>query len=116
MKARNLVLGMVLAANVLTAQGDVFTTAAITTANTIMLTSANNARSSEKTGEKKMTVIQLVKSLERHTEIRDYIVHFIDGKQCDFLKLNANEIELEVTSFHWNKIRGVLHIYVEEVK
>lgn len=63
-----------------------------------------------------MTVIQLVKSLEKHTEIRDYIVHFIDGSQCDFLELNANEIKLEVTSFHWNKIRGVLHIYVEEVK
>ena len=62
-----------------------------------------------------MTVIQLVKSLERRVEIRDYIVHFIDGKQCDFLKLNANELELEVTSFHWNKKQGVLHIYVEEV-
>ena len=53
MKACNLVLGVVLAANVLTAQGDVFTTAAttaaITTANTVMLTSANNARSSQKT-------------------------------------------------------------------
>ena len=53
MKARNLVLGLMLAANVLTPQGDVFTTAAttaaITTANTVMLTSANNARSSEKT-------------------------------------------------------------------
>ena len=53
MKVRNLVLGMTLGANVLTAQGDVFTTAAttaaITTANTVMLTSANNARSSEKT-------------------------------------------------------------------
>ena len=63
-----------------------------------------------------MTVIQLVKSLERRIEIRDYIVHFIDGSKCDFLKLDANELELEVTSFHWNKIRGVLHIYVEEVK
>ena len=62
-----------------------------------------------------MTVIQLIKSLERCTEIKNYIVHFIDDKQCDFLKLNANELELEVTSFHWNKIRGVLHIYVEEV-
>ena len=53
MKARNLVLGLMLAANVLTAQGDVFTTAAttaaITTANTVMLASANNVRSSEKT-------------------------------------------------------------------
>lgn len=62
-----------------------------------------------------MTVIQLVKSLKRHTEIRNYIVHFIDGKQCDFLKLNANEIELEVTSFHWNNHNDELHIYVEEV-
>ena len=53
MKVCNLVLGLMLGANVLTAQGDVFTTAAttaaITTANTVMLTSANNARSSEKT-------------------------------------------------------------------
>ena len=53
MKVRNLVLGMMLGANVLTAQGDVFattaTTTAITTANTVMLASANNARSSEKT-------------------------------------------------------------------
>ena len=53
MKVCNLVLGLMLAANVLTARGDVFTTAAttaaITTANTVMLTSVNNARSSEKT-------------------------------------------------------------------
>lgn len=120
MKVHNLVLGLILATNVLTAQSDVFTTAstisAITTANTLMLTSANNARSSEKTGEKKMTVIQLVKSLERYTEIRDYIIHFIDGSQCDFLKLDANELELEVTSFHWNNHNDELHIYVEEVK
>lgn len=120
MKARNLVLGMMLGANVLTAQGNVFTTAAttaaITIANTIMLTSANNARFSEKTGEKKMTVIQLVKSLERHTEIRNYIIHFIDGKQCNFLKLNDNELNLEVTSFHWNNHNDELHIYVEELK
>ena len=65
---------------------------------------------------KKMTVIQLVKSLERLVEIRDYIVHFIDGSQCDFLELNTNEIELEVTSFHWNNHNDELHIYVEEVK
>ena len=63
-----------------------------------------------------MTVIQLVKSLERRIEIKNYIVHFIDGKQCDFLKLNAQEIELEVTSFHWNNRNDELHIYVEEVK
>lgn len=62
-----------------------------------------------------MTVIQLVKSLERRIEIRDYIVHFIDGSQCNFLKLDANELELEVTSFHWNNHNDELHIYVEEV-
>ena len=63
----------------------------------------------------RMTVIQLVKSFERRIEIRDYIVHFIDGSQCDFLKLNANELNLEVTSFHWNNHNDELHIYVEEV-
>ena len=53
MKARNLVLGLMLAANVLTAQGDVFTTAATTAAivasNTAVIASHNNAASSEKT-------------------------------------------------------------------
>ena len=63
----------------------------------------------------RMTVIQLVKSIEKRIEIRDYIVHFIDGSQCDFLKLNANELNLEVTSFHWNNHNDELHIYVEEV-
>ena len=65
--------------------------------------------------KRKLTVIQLVKSLERYIEIRDCIVHFIDGSQCDFLKLNVNELKLEVTSFHWNNHNNKLHIYVEEV-
>ena len=53
MKARNLVLGMMLGANVLTAQGDVFATTATTTAivasNTAVIASHNNTESSEKT-------------------------------------------------------------------
>ena len=53
MKARNLVLGLMLATNVLTAHGAMMvsasTTAAITTANTVMIASANNAKSSEET-------------------------------------------------------------------
>ena len=53
MKARNLVLGLMLTANVLTAHGAMMvstaTTAAIVASNTVMLASANNARSSEKT-------------------------------------------------------------------
>ena len=53
MKAHNLVLGMMLGANVLTAQGDVFATTATTTAivasNTAVIASHNNTESSEKT-------------------------------------------------------------------
>lgn len=53
MKAHNLVLGLMLGANVLTAQGDVFTTAATTAAivasNTAVIASHNNTESSEKT-------------------------------------------------------------------
>lgn len=53
MKVRNLVLGLMLAANVLTAHSAVVvstaTTSAIVASNTTMLASANNARSSEKT-------------------------------------------------------------------
>lgn len=52
MKVSNLVLGMTLSANVLTAQGDVFTTTATTTAivaSNNAIVASNNARSSEKT-------------------------------------------------------------------
>lgn len=53
MKVRNLVLGLMLAANVLTTQGDVFATTATTTAivasNTAVIASHNNKESSEKT-------------------------------------------------------------------
>ena len=53
MKVRKLVLGLMLVANVLTAQGGVFattaTTAAIVASNTAIIASHNNARSSEKT-------------------------------------------------------------------
>ena len=53
MKARNLVLGLMIAANVLTAQGDVFaataTTTAIVASNTAVIASHNNMQSSEKT-------------------------------------------------------------------
>ena len=53
MKVCNLVLGLMLGANVLTAQGDVFATTATTTAivasNTAVIASHNNTESSEKT-------------------------------------------------------------------
>lgn len=53
MKARNLVLGLILGANALTAQGDVFATTATTTAivasNTAVIASHNNKESTEKT-------------------------------------------------------------------
>ena len=53
MKVRNLVLGLMLAANVLTAHSAMMvsasTTAAIVASNTAMIASANNAWSSEKT-------------------------------------------------------------------
>lgn len=53
MKARNLVLGLMLAANVLTAHSAVVvsagTTAAIVASNTAVIASHNNAQSSEKT-------------------------------------------------------------------
>ena len=53
MKVRNLVLGLMLGANVLTAHGAVFATTATTTAivasNTAIIASHNNMQSSEKT-------------------------------------------------------------------
>ena len=133
MKVRNLVLGMMLGANVLTAQGDAFvtaaTTAAITTANTTMLTSANNARSSEKTiddavsstiiNSQNTTILGCALEYERVTKDDEWI-----GTVVPSLEKTVNDSEcqsnkklverLNNTHYEFGKVKGIFSVGANE--
>ena len=132
MKVRNLVLGMMLGANVLTAQGDVFTTAAttatITTANTVMLTSANNARSSEKTidvvsstilNSQNTTILGCTLEYERVTKDDEWIgtvvpsfKKTVNDSEC---QLNKKHLEqLNNTHYEFGKVKGIFSVGANE--
>lgn len=132
MKARNLVLGMMLAANVLTAQGDVFTTAAttatITTANTVMLTSANNARSSEKTidavsstilNSQNTTILGCTLEYERVTKDDEWIGNLVpslektlNSSQCQSNKKTMEQ--LNNTHYKFGQVKGMFSFGANE--
>lgn len=140
MKARNLVLGMMLATNVLTAQGDVFTTAAttaaITTANTTMLVSANNARSSEKTidavsstiiNSQNTTILGCTLEYERVTKDDEWIGTIvpslektINSSHCQSNKKTMEQ--LNNTHYEFGKVKGIFsvgandHVMIELVQ
>ena len=128
MKVRNLVLGMMLGANVLTAQGDVFataaTTAAITTANTVMLTSANNARSSEKTidavsstilNSKNTTILGCTLEYERVTKDGEWIGTIVPSleKTVNSSHCQSNKKimeQLNNTHYEFGKVKGIFSV------
>ena len=132
MKVRNLVLGMMLAANVLTAQGAVFTTAAttaaITTANTTMLVSANNARSSEKTidavsstiiNSQNTTILGCTLEYERVTKDDEWIGTIvpslektINSSQCQSNKKTMEK--LNNTHYKFGKVKGIFSVGANE--
>ena len=133
MKVRNLVLGLMLAANVLTAQGDVFTTAAttaaITTANTVMLTSANNARSSEKTmastvsstilNSQNTVIVECAIENERVKKDNEWIGNLVpsfkktvNDSEC---QLNKKHLEqLNNTHYEFGKVKGIFSVGANE--
>ena len=140
MKARNLVLGLMLGANALTAQSDVFvtaaTTAAITTANTTMLTSANNTRSSEKTidtvsstvlNSQNTTILGCTLEYERVAKDDEWIgtvvpsfKKTVNDSEC---QLNKKHLEqLNNTHYEFGKVKGIFsvngaeHIMIELVE
>ena len=140
MKVRNLVLGLMLGANVLTAQSAVFataaTTAAITTVNTTMLTSANNARSSEKTidavsstiiNSQNTTILGCTLGYERVTKDDEWIgtvvpslEKTVNDSEC---QLNKKHLEqLNNTHYEFGKVKGIFsvngaeHIMIELVE
>lgn len=139
MKARNLVLGLMLAANVLTAQGDVFTTAAttaaITTANTVMLTSANNARSSEKTidavsstiiNSQNTIIVECPLENERVKNGDEWIGNLVPSLEktlnTSYCQSNKKTMEqLNNTHYEFGKVKGIFigggeHVMIELVK
>ena len=140
MKVRNLVLGMMLAANVLTAQGAVFTTAATTAAivasNTTMLASANNARSSEKTidavsstilNSQNTTILGCTLEYERVTKDDEWIGTIVPSleKTVNDSECQSNKKRLEQlnnTHYEFGKVKGIFsvngaeHIMIELVE
>lgn len=141
MKARNLVLGLMLATNVLTAHSAVFataaTTAAITTANTVMLTSANNARSSEKTiantvsstiiNSQNTTILGCTLEYERVTKDDEWIGNLVPSLKktinSSYCQSNKKTIEqLNNTHYEFGKVKGIFsvgandHVMIELVE
>lgn len=132
MKARNLVLGLMLAANVLTAHGAVFataaTTAAITTANTTMLVSANNARSSEKTidavsstiiNSQNTTILGCTLEYERVTKDDEWIGTIVPSleKTINSSNCQSNKKTMEQlngTHYKFGKVKGIFSVGANE--
>lgn len=132
MKARNLVLGLLLTANVLTAHGAVFvtaaTTAAITTANTTMLVSANNARSSEKTidavsstilNSQNTTILGCTLEYERVTKDDEWIGTIvpslektINSSHCQSNKKTMEQ--LNNTHYKFGQVKGIFSVGANE--
>lgn len=133
MKVRNLVLGLMLGANVLTAQSAVFataaTTAAITTANTVMLTSANNARSSEKTiantvsstiiNSRNTTILGCTLEYERVTKDDEWIgtivpslENTVNDSECQSNKKRLEQ--LNNTHYKFGQVKGIFSVGANE--
>ena len=132
MKVRNLVLGLMLAANVLTAQGAVFTTAATTAAivasNTTMLVSANNARSSEKTidavsstilNSQNTTILGCTLEYERVTKDGEWIGTIVPSleKTVNSSHCQSNKKimeQLNNTHYKFGKVKGIFSVGANE--
>ena len=132
MKVRNLVLGLMLTANVLTAQGAVFTTtattAAIVASNTTMLASANNARSSEKTidavsstilNSQNTTILGCTLEYERVTKDGEWIGTIVPSleKTVNDSECQSNKKTIEQlnnTHYKFGKVKGIFSVGANE--
>lgn len=132
MKVRNLVLGLMLGANVLTAQSAVFataaTTAAITTANTTMLVSTNNARSSEKTidavsstilNSQNTTILGCTLEYERVTKDDEWIGTIVPSleKTLNSSNCQSNKKTMEKlnnTHYKFGQVKGIFSVGANE--
>ena len=132
MKVRNLVLGMMLAANVLTAHSAMVvstaTTAAIVASNTTMLASANNARSSEKTidavsstiiNSQNTTILGCTLEYERVTKDDEWIGTIVPSleKTLNSSHCQSNKKTMEKlnnTHYKFGKVKGIFSVGANE--
>ena len=141
MKVRNIVLGLLLATNVLTAQGDVFaataTTAAIVASNTAIIASHKNAESTEETiaNAVSSTIINSQNTvivectIENETVKKDdewignlvpSLKKTINGSYCQSNKKTMEQ--LNNTHYKFGKVKGIFsvgandHVMIELVQ
>ena len=141
MKVRNLVLSMALGANVLTAHSAVLqsagTTAAITAANTAVLISSNNAKSSEKStanvvsstilNSQNTVIVECALERERVKNDDEWLGTIVPSLKKT---LNTNECKLHKeileqlnnTHYKFGKVKGIFdgrqteHVLIELVE
>ena len=133
MKARNLVLGLMLASNVLTAQGDVFATTATTTAivasNTAIIASHNNMQSSEKTmastvsstiiNSQNTVIVECPLVYERVKKDDEWIGNLVPSleKTVNESECQANKKKIEQlnnTHYEFDKVKGIFSVNRDE--
>lgn len=137
MKARNLVLGLMLATNVLTAQGDVFTTATIVASNTAIIASHNNTESSEKTmastvsstiiNSQNTVIVECPLENERVKKDDEWIGNLVPSLKktinSSYCQSNKKTMEqLNNTHYEFGKVKGIFsvgandHVMIELVQ
>lgn len=133
MKARNLVLGLMLATNVLTAQSAVVvsagTTAAIVASNTAVIASHNNTKSSEKTmtstvsstiiNSQNTALVECVLKYERVKKDDEWIGNLVSSLEKTVNKsgCQANKKKMEQlnnTHYEFGKVKGILSVNGDE--
>ena len=140
MKARNLVLGLMLATNVLTAHGamtvSACTTAAIVASNTAIIASHKNAESSEKTmastvsstiiNSQNTVIVECPLEYERVKKDNEWIGKLVLSLEktlnSSYCQSNKKTMEqLNNTHYEFGKVKGIFigggeHVMIELVK
>ena len=133
MKVRNLVLGLMLGANVLTAQSAVFstaaTTAAIVASNTAIIASHNNMESSEKTmastvsstiiNSQNTVIVECTIENERVKKDNEWIGELIPSLEktlnSSYCQSNKKTMEqLNGTHYKFGKVKGIFSVGANE--
>ena len=133
MKARNLVLGLMLATNVLTAHSamtvSASTTAAIVASNTAVIASHNNTESSEKTiastvsstiiNSQNAVIVECPLEYERVKKDDEWIGNLVpslektlNGSHCQSNKKTMEQ--LNNTRYEFGKVKGIFVVHQEQ--
>lgn len=136
MKVRNLVLGLMLAANVLTAHGAMIVSASTTAATAAVIASHNNAASSEKTmastvsstiiNSQNTVIVECPLDYERVKKDGEWIGTVVPSleKTLNSSRCQSNKKTMEQlnnTHYEFGKVKGIFigggeHVMIELVK